>query len=1339
MIACLVVTLVLLVEIARHRLDHAIHGKPFAEEVVESCYRELTILGIVEFGIFLLFKFDPDFSLDVEKQFATAHFALFATAIIYSLSLVVVAFISFNISSNWQVAENMELDHYVEVRHAFETLRSDLNIQLTSETHSVRRRIYLFFNHPVKYRQYNLLLEQVRFHKLRAHFVKSNNLPKDFPMSEYLNSCQRNILISLVQLRQGTWLALLCGLVLFFYFGTLEENLLLSPNHSLGRMLAGATSAFTSQTDFHITAFVFFEGSCLAVLVIGVLIKLKMDSIFQTMMHDDDLIEPARASKGSDDLEEVQKIGGTVQIDLFWRRDPNLIISLYQYMCFLYAVLAGILSMYGPDIEDITIPGITWAGTFVLSIMIASYFMPRYTLCVSVGQLVDRVTLNESLSDYRLKKLQESHKRGKRQRKHKKRIKHIKEGSDNSANTFFSAPIKVLSGHFRKKSTPAPPPQPPAILPTPKTQGRPSSPELTPMTSAHVDNLVHNFSKKNEAAANDFDSIVPPLSQVHFTPHLPHVTAIDTSARASYRTDAIPPTPAEYHETPFRPRKNDNHHSSASIRWLDIANYATMDTAELPLSTAVKPEGRPRPRRRKSISDTAKILMMSAVKPKVDNPERPRTPNSTGRRRSRKRSISDGVAAMRSPSTLQAPSPVTSALPSPSPSPTPVPPERVPTPSSRSPMRPHKRLESVCEVNPSNFKDLRVDTEPPSNQVEPIGLSSSASLSPSNSYPTSSKDGVGDYIPISTKSKKKKSDPTTFPISHYDEAVPSEPRRPTVVIDIPGHKNPNCMTSPVSEWALSPASTVQSTSLSVATHVRISELCSDFYHNVAKLFHEYWREISHVLTIATVFTLAARANYLVQFQYPGAIYAIDFTSGVNWGAMIGTAFWFSFCFLCIMIMEGIVQLVRGNWTRAIVDLPLTIAALICIIVSEAFDYSKGNFGARYPYRSSALDYVPVIVIVRLVRVHLSGLILSYHKHLHSDVEERMVTKHKKSLEAQRKFDESRSVKGLNASAVIQDQHKIGTIAELWYKAVKTHVKVVEDHGAFSGELLRAMLEVAEEKEKDKRREGRYTGAPEEVRDGVEGESNSNDTSRTTTDTDGDGAEEGEEEGYDDDSVGDRGDMEGFHKPTNSFETIGLPSLPSSRSSNIIFRSAFRRMPPLLVDWQNVIFCVDREHHDITYFDVATESFLGRIQLAEVTRVTLSATETKSRASVLAVGGLASLLPGGNNSGEGNNQNVQEPDLENPDIVSPLSHGAVSLKSSGSLRSRAGKHKVLTAMILLRQGQIMHVKFGPCNGRDGNTIARDFANALCQLTGLVLLDGTMKRTQKTHRKRISLKW
>ena len=95
------------------------------------------------------------------------------------------------------------------------------------------------------------------------------------------------------------------------------------------------------------------------------------------------------------------------------------------------------------------------------------------------------------------------------------------------------------------------------------------------MTSAHVDNLIFNFSKKNEEATVEEPPRIASLNapQVQFTPH---VTTIDTSAKASYRTTAIPPTPSQYHKTPFRPSK-EAHHSSASIRWLDIANFADME------------------------------------------------------------------------------------------------------------------------------------------------------------------------------------------------------------------------------------------------------------------------------------------------------------------------------------------------------------------------------------------------------------------------------------------------------------------------------------------------------------------------------------------------------------------------------------------------------------------------------------------------------------------------------------------------------------------------------------------------------------------------------------------
>lgn len=1332
MIACLTVTLILLVEVGRHALDHYVYGKPLSEEIVESCYRELTTLGVVEFMVFLVHEIYPEFPLDVERQFATAHFALFCTAIIYSINVFVIAYISFNISSRWKAAENMELDHYVEVRHAFEQLKKELAIE--SSAPSFNTTVKLALTHPIKFRRYNLLLQQIRFHKLRAHFVRSNNLPKDFPMADYLNSCQRNVLISLVELRQGTWLALLCVLILFFYFSTLEAAINFSPTGTLNRRLASAGPA--PKTYFNITAFVFFEGFCLIVLALGVLIKQKMDSIFRAMMHNDALIEPVNSS--STPFEK----GDTVQVDLFWRRSPKLIIILYQYMCFVYSVLAGILAMYGPDL-DVTVPAVTWAGTAILSLILASYFMPKYTLCVSVGQLVDRATLNESLSTYRLKKLQENHKKMKARRRPKQkkaRPKHSKEASDNSANTFFSAGMKSLSKRITSVTTKMTKPKPSATPepPTPEPADISAmSPELTPMTSAHVDNLIFNFSKKNEEATVEEQPRIASLNapRVQFTPH---IATIDTSAKASYRTTSIPPTPYQYHETPFRPSR-DTHHTSASIRWLDIANFADMETEDLPIPPPSTAEGRPRqrPRRKKSFSDTAKILLMSAVKPKnEDDPANIVASPTQSTRRSRRRSISDGVASMRSPSSV-----ASSSSPPPAPklqlsaSGSASPPMLSPSASFRQ--NQHKRLASVCELNPQSFKELTS----PANHVDPVE-------SPATTNSTSP---VGDYIPISTN--KKKSDPTSFPVPSPDQQQEQAARlqqrsNPTIVIDIPAPASDDPKdsaenaTSPVSEWAFSPTSTIES----VSSHVRIFECCASFSKSVAKMFNFYWRNMSHVITFATAFTLAARANYLVQFQYPSEPYAINFTAGNEVG-LVAVAFWFCFSFLCILVFEGFVQLVMGRWARAVVDLPLTITALVCIIVSEVTCCSAGEFGARYPWKSQAIDYIPVIVIVRLFRIELSERILSFHKHLHADEEGRAATKHAKSLEAQRAFDESRSVKNYGAAAAIQDQHKVGTIVELWYKAVKTHAKIVKDHGAFSGELLRAMLEVAEEKEKQSQVE--YQAQDDAVTGGGDvkgGDPNSNNTSRTSNETEGDYDEEYEDDEYAD--VDPHNDsMEGFHRATNSYETVALPTLPVPLPSNAIFRTASRRMPPLLVDWQEVIFCIDREKHDVAYFDLSTESFLGRIQLSEVARITLSATEVKQRASILAGGGFGSFLQGGSNESNaaagaagGNDADAEDAkDLENPtDLISPLSNGAVSLKSSGSLFSRAGRRRVLTTMILLKQGSIMHVKFAGDGKLDGNSITRDFANALCQVTGLVMLDGTMKR-QSAHRKRISLKW
>lgn len=109
------------------------------------------------------------------------------------------------------------------------------------------------------------------------------------------------------------------------------------------------------------------------------------------------------------------------QIDLFWKRNPYLIITFYQYMSFMYAVGASVLLLYGADFSGnvLFITILTFLLSYLLNLGLVSYFMPRFTLCVSVGQLTDRATLNEALSDHRLKKLKE-----------KAKVRHCEERSE---------------------------------------------------------------------------------------------------------------------------------------------------------------------------------------------------------------------------------------------------------------------------------------------------------------------------------------------------------------------------------------------------------------------------------------------------------------------------------------------------------------------------------------------------------------------------------------------------------------------------------------------------------------------------------------------------------------------------------------------------------------------------------------------------------------------------------------------------------------------------------------------------------------------------------------------
>ncbi|GMH79263.1 hypothetical protein TrLO_g14979 [Triparma laevis f. longispina] len=1165
-IGVLTVTLVIFVETLRHQLDRSVQGHAFATNVVEHCYRELTTLGIVEFGIFIIHKTAPwadgrdgsfKLSLEVEEKFAQAHITLFLTAVLYAFHMCLIAFISFHLSGRWNEIEKMELDHYIEVRHAFERIKEDLKITARDfdDMATLKDKTALYLWSPIKARRYDRLLEQIRFHELRAYFLAANNLPKDFQLSVYLNQCQCNVLIHLVELSTSTWMFLLIILTLFFYFATMEVSL---------------NTASEPVPNLPITGFLTFEGGCCFVLALGILLKFKMDSIYKTMMYDPEMMQPKHVTG------EQPPQNTRFQIDLFWKRNPYLIITFYQYMSFMYAVGASVLLLYGADFSGnvLFITILTFLLSYLLNLGLVSYFMPRFTLCVSVGQLTDRATLNEALSDHRLKKLKEKAK--------KKRV-HPHHASKSSSMTLREKTVHFIDKHIRKSSN--------------------ESGQSEARTAEHINFLSNRFAVSK---AEPRPAPKPPTPTD--PPPPPHPLRIDASSRASFRTSKLPATPQQYYSPHYANKRAHlaDHHSKASIHWLDIANFATKPTSELPSSQEKKKQGE-RPRRKKSISDTAKILMMSGV-PKdeaevVSNPG-PSPPKSNPSLRKRpQRSLSDGVMAMCSPSANED----LGSSKSPTRSRSPLPRSRSPK-NMRSP-KPHRRLQSVVEgegmAEQSSPMVMAISRAPPQKKTPPPPLALNSSLDESSL----------DSVDLDER------------VEHLND-----------------HLNPQ-----------SPYSAIDMSYDSITVH--LSTLLEKFAASVTRFFNAHWAYISTLITISTVFTLAMRANYLLQF---GSYYefAIMFDES-NKYALLGTSFWFPFSFLLILILEGLCQLLfHKRYILSCVDLPITIGCFICLVLSQTASDMEGSFGTKTPFSFNVLNYVQIILIFRLKRedfVYILERRYQIWNMNRRDVQKNIA----KSLLAQEKFETSRRMSSIDhPQALIKSQHKVGTIVELWYAAMKDHPDIVHEQGAFSGELLMAMLEIPEDP-----------------------------ISQRNIDVSGETAVDSEEE------EGDVTRRNSVHKSKLSIESFGSLELPPPSTSTTIFENASRRMPPLLVDWEDINIAVDRERNDIRYFSIVDNKFLGRIAFEDITKITIC--------GMIREKGLRGLTS---------------------PVTSPASTSALSPANAKSIQ----------VMILLQMGSIVYIRF------NSNETTTAFA-ALCgDLTGLSYVDSIADKVA-AHRRRISVKW
>ena len=198
-------------------------------------YITVATLGMVEFVIFLLHSYYSNLDVDSEAVFAKVHFMLFYTALINALQSAVLAFFSTRVSNHlWVRTEQLEIDHYVEIRMEFEKLHKKLVVGNEDDEGSLHeesadaifsrrglikiwRGFIDFLSHPRLKWRHDALLVQIRFHELRVHFLKANDLPLKFKLSDYLKRSELNVLEKLVHVSTFAWL-LLCGAVNLMYF-----------------------------------------------------------------------------------------------------------------------------------------------------------------------------------------------------------------------------------------------------------------------------------------------------------------------------------------------------------------------------------------------------------------------------------------------------------------------------------------------------------------------------------------------------------------------------------------------------------------------------------------------------------------------------------------------------------------------------------------------------------------------------------------------------------------------------------------------------------------------------------------------------------------------------------------------------------------------------------------------------------------------------------------------------------------------------------------------------------------------------------------------------------------
>eukprot|EP00474_Spongospora_subterranea_P010018 CRZ10476.1 hypothetical protein [Spongospora subterranea] len=260
-IAVLTIMITLLMHVASIKLEQVLKRHKHLSEMLHHLYRELMVLGLISFGLFIIELHNWEALHYTKTTFESIHILIFLIAFGYTTFTALLMTLSVRISKFWDGIEQQHHSVYLENKAKFDTIRQSMDEMSFAGQ---------FLHFPL-YLRYFTLVEQISFHDLRLHFLHSNHLPPSFSFARYLRKCKSHVLLQFGDIHSTCWMSLVVLVIL----------------DMLQRNSIGITSENYIFTFWRITFAVL--GTSLCVIPVSILFKTR--SILSEILCHSEMID----------------------------------------------------------------------------------------------------------------------------------------------------------------------------------------------------------------------------------------------------------------------------------------------------------------------------------------------------------------------------------------------------------------------------------------------------------------------------------------------------------------------------------------------------------------------------------------------------------------------------------------------------------------------------------------------------------------------------------------------------------------------------------------------------------------------------------------------------------------------------------------------------------------------------------------------------------------------------------------------------------------------------------------------------------------------------------------